>query len=110
MAFFDIFAWIVLLLLVSTGVGVIVLLGLWPARVAQARNHPQAEAIAIGSWLTLFLGFVLWPLIAIWAHMKTVPGDGGTNESNLGKKLAALEERLARVEADKSASNGGNTQ
>jgi membrane protein implicated in regulation of membrane protease activity len=100
MAFFDIFAWIVLLLLIATGVGVIVLLGLWPARVAQARNHPQAEAIAIGSWLTLFLGFVFWPLVAIWAYMKPVPGNVGTHEDSLGKKLASLEERLARLEED----------
>jgi len=49
LAFFDVFAWIVLLLLVATGVGVIVFLGLWPGKVARARNHPQAEAIAIGS-------------------------------------------------------------
>ena len=85
MAFFDIFAWIVLLLIVATGVGVVVLLGLWPARVAQARNHPQAEAIAIGSWLTLFLGFVLWPLIAIWAHIKPAPGDARTPGDDPGK-------------------------
>ena len=51
MAFFDIFAWIVLSLLVATGVGVIDLLGLWPGKVAHARNHPQAEAIAIGKAL-----------------------------------------------------------
>lgn len=110
MAFFDIFAWIVFLLLVATGVGVIVLLGLWPARVAQARNHPQAEAIAIGSWLTLFLGFVLWPLVAIWAHMKPVPGDARTSGDDPGKKLAALEERLARLEADKRAGDREGTQ
>jgi hypothetical protein len=110
MAFFDIFAWIVLMLLVATGVGVVVLLGLWPARVAQARNHPQAEAIAIGSWLTLFLGFVLWPLVAIWAHMKPVPGDLRTPGDISGKKLAALEERLARLEADKRAGGREDTQ
>lgn len=68
LGFFDIFAWIVLLILVASGVGIIVLLGMWPGKVAHARNHPQAEAIAIGGWLTLFLGFVLWPLVVIWAY------------------------------------------
>jgi len=110
MAFFDIFAWVVLLLMISIGVGVIVLLGMWPARVAHARNHPQAEAIAIGSWLTLFLGFVLWPLVAIWAYTKPSSGASGTSENDLDKKLAALEERLARVEIDKSANDGGAEQ
>lgn len=90
MEFFDIFAWIVFLLLVSMAVGVIVLLGVWPGRVAHARNHPQADAIAIGSWITLFLGFVLWPVVAIWAYTKPV-GDSA--------KLAEIEKRLAALEA-----------
>lgn len=68
MGFFDFFAWVVLLILVGSAVGVIVLMGSWPGKVAHARNHPQAEAIAIGGWLTLFLGFVLWPLVVIWAY------------------------------------------
>ena len=70
MAFIDVFAWIVFLLLVGIIVGVVALLGLWPGKVAHARNHPQAEAIAIGGWLTLFAGFVFWPLIVIWAYTK----------------------------------------
>ena len=110
MAFFDIFAWIVLLLLVATGVGVIVLLGLWPAKVAQARNHPQAEAIAIGSWLTLFLGFVLWPLVAIWAHTKPVPVSSGVSVDSFGDTLAGIEKRLARLEANKHATGRERTQ
>ncbi len=110
MSFFDIFAWVVLLLLVATGVGVIVFLGLWPAQVARARNHPQAEAIAIGSWLTLFLGFVLWPLVVIWAYMKPVRGGAGALGDGLENKVEALEERLARLEADKRASDREGSQ
>ena len=110
MAFFDIFAWIVLLLLVSTGVGVIVLLGLWPAKVAHARKHPQAEAIAIGSWLTLFLGFVLWPLVVIWAHMKPVPVSSGEPGDSPESRLLELDARLARLEADKHATGREGTQ
>ena len=110
MAFFDIFAWIVLLLLVSTGVGVIVLLGLWPANVARARNHPQAEAIVIGSWLTLLLGFVLWPLVVIWAYMKPVQGGAVAPGDGLEKKLAALQERLAQLETAARTVGGEGTQ
>lgn len=109
MLFFDVFAWIVLLLLVATGVGVILLLGLWPANVARARNHPQAEAIAIGSWLTLCLGFVLWPAVAIWAYMKPVQ-DAAASGEGLDKKVDALSERLARLEADARASDGEDRQ
>ena len=86
MAFIDIFAWIVFLILIGTVVGIVALAGLWPGRVAHERNHPQAEAIAIGSWLTLFLGFVLWPLVVIWAYTKP------------SGKQAELEDRIARLE------------
>jgi len=106
LSFFDIFAWVVLLLLVATGVGVIVLLGLWPGKVAHARNHPQAEAIAIGSWLTLFLGFVLWPLIAIWAYTKPAQ-DGAALAAGLNQKIDALAERLAQLEAAARTSDAG---
>jgi len=98
--FFDIFAWVVLVLLVGSGVTVVAFLGLWPGKVARARHHPQAEAIAIGSWLTLFLGFVLWPLIVIWAYMK--PVQGGVSED----RLASLEQRLGRLEGPARANDG----
>ncbi len=89
MTFFDVFAWVVMLLLVATSVAVVVLLGRWPAKVARARNHPQAEAIAIGSWLTLFLGFVLWPLVVIWAYVKPAHGGAGAPGNGLEQKFDA---------------------
>ena len=67
----DIFALIVLLVIVFSAVAVLVLLGLWPGVVAKKRNHPQVEAITIGSWVALLAGGILWPLILIWAHIKT---------------------------------------
>jgi hypothetical protein len=70
MSFIDIFSWIVLLILVATGVGTFAFMGLWPGMVAKKRNHPQAEAIQVGSWATLILGFALWPVILIWAYTK----------------------------------------
>jgi hypothetical protein len=100
LAFFNVFAWIVLLLLTGAAIGIVAFLGLWPGKVAKARNHPQAEAIAIGSWLTLLLGFVLWPLVVIWAYMKPARGDVSED------RLAALEQRLARLELPAHARDG----
>jgi len=103
---FDVFAWIVFLLLLGMGVGILAFMGAWPGRVARARNHPQAEAVAIGSWLTLFLGFVLWPAVAIWAHLRPegalVPSAG----DEVTRRLRALEERVVALEAGASASQG----
>lgn len=69
MAFIDIFAWIVLLVLIGLIVAVFVALGIIPGRIARKRGHPWAEAVAVGSWAALVFGFVLWPLVLIWAYV-----------------------------------------
>jgi uncharacterized BrkB/YihY/UPF0761 family membrane protein len=65
----DIFAWIVLLVLVATLVAIFVALGMMPGRIARKRGHPWAEAVAVGSWATLIFGFVFWPVVLIWAYV-----------------------------------------
>jgi uncharacterized membrane protein len=65
MSLIDIFAWIVLLVLVA----VFVALGMMPGRIARKRGHPWPEAVAVGSWATLIFGFVFWPLVLIWAYV-----------------------------------------
>lgn len=67
----DVFALIVLLVLILTVLSFVIFLGMWPSMVAKKNNHPQVEAITIGSWVTLIVGGVLWPIILIWAHIKT---------------------------------------
>lgn len=65
----DIFAWIVLVVLVLSTVFVIVFMAMLPGMIARKRHHPWAEAVTIGGWVTLFLGFVLWPVVLIWAYV-----------------------------------------
>ena len=69
MSFIDIFAWIVLLVLVATVVAIFVALGMMPGRIARKRGHPWPEAVTVGSWATLIFGFVFWPLVLIWAYV-----------------------------------------
>lgn len=69
MALIDIFAWIVLLVLILTGVAIFVTLGVVPGRIARKRGHPWPEAVTVGSWATLVFGFVFWPLVLIWAYV-----------------------------------------
>ncbi|UZF91466.1 DUF3302 domain-containing protein [Bosea sp. NBC_00550] len=76
----DIFAWIVLVVLASSTVFVVVFMAMWPGMVARRRNHPWAEAVSIGGWVTLFLGFVLWPVVLIWAYVD-VPARPGHSSS-----------------------------
>ena len=65
----DIFAWIVLTVLIASTVAVIVFLAMLPGMIARKRGHPWAQAVTVAGWVTLFLGFALWPLVLIWAYV-----------------------------------------
>ena len=69
MSFIDIFSWIVFIVVVAFVVAVFVVLGMLPGYIAHKRRHPWAEAVAVGGWATLICGFVLWPVVLIWAYV-----------------------------------------
>jgi hypothetical protein len=65
----DIFAWIVLVVLLASTVAVTVFLAMLPGMIAKGRNHPWAQAVTVAGWVTLFLGLALWPVVLIWAYV-----------------------------------------
>ncbi len=66
----DVFALIVLCVLVIVAVAAWVILDMLPGRIARQRNHPQAEAINVcGWWGVLTMGLLL-PLAYIWAYTR----------------------------------------
>jgi len=67
----DIFAWIVLIVLLAVAIVVFVVLAMLPGKVAKSRNHPQAEAINVAGWLGMFLGIVGWAIALVWAFTKS---------------------------------------
>ena len=68
--FWDYATFIVLAILVATGLGVAVfVLGL-PGRIAIARNHPDAEAVYLMGWIG-FLAVVPWIQALGWAFRPT---------------------------------------
>jgi hypothetical protein len=76
----DIFALIVLIILVAAGLGIWALLGAYPGKIARERNHPQADAIAVcGWWGAITLG-ILTPVAFIWAYTNPEASLGGTPE------------------------------
>lgn len=109
MSFIDIFTWIVLLIIIATVVGVFVLMGLWPGKVASQNNHPQAEAIKIGSWVALIMGFALWPVVLVWAYTKPSNSNTTENTSELNEKMMAMETRLKQLESTQGKSNQGES-
>jgi hypothetical protein len=65
----DVFAWIVLLILVASVVAIFFIAGSLPGHIAKSRNHPWAEAVQVAGWVTLICGFALWPVALIWAYV-----------------------------------------
>jgi uncharacterized BrkB/YihY/UPF0761 family membrane protein len=69
MSFLDIFAWIVLIILVASALAVVFIAGSLPGRIAKSRGHPWAQAVTVAGWVTLIFGFALWPVALIWAYV-----------------------------------------
>lgn len=69
MSGFDIFAWIVLIILAVCVIAVFCIAGWLPGHVAKSRGHPWAQAVTVAGWVTLLFGFVLWPIAMIWAYV-----------------------------------------
>jgi Protein of unknown function (DUF3302) len=69
MSVLDIFAWIVLLILVASAIAIFFIAGYLPGHIAKSRGHPWAQAVTVAGWVTLLFGFVLWPVVLIWAYV-----------------------------------------
>lgn len=76
----DIFALIVLLVLLASAIALWAIVGMLPGRIARDRNHPQAEAITVCGWFGVLTLGLLCPLAFIWAYTKPfhVQVDGPT--------------------------------
>ena len=63
----DVFALVILAVLLCTAVGAALVLAGLPGRIARDRKHPQAEAISVCGWLGLLTG-VVWIVALVWAY------------------------------------------
>ena len=74
-----------------------------PARIAETRHHPHADAIHAAGWVSLFTLHVLWPFLWIWAMAYRPERGWGFSESGAetGPSVSATEiEDLRRRVAD----------
>jgi NADH:ubiquinone oxidoreductase subunit 6 (subunit J) len=95
----DIFTFVVLAVLVAVGLYAAFVLGELPGRIAEKREHPQAEAIRVAGWIGLLTLGVLWPFALIWAYTRPNPND---EIAALHQTVERLGERVAAVERDRS--------
>ena len=68
MEFLDLFALFVLLVLIASGLGIWITLGMIPGRIAHSREHPQARAISVCGWWGVITMGLLLPVAYVWAY------------------------------------------
>ena len=102
----DIFALIVLVILLLAAVAIWVVLAMLPGKIAKSRNHPQAEAINIGGWLGALFAGVLWPIFLVWAYTKPIRV---TQEEEISSETEKLRKHIDTLEAKLATGKGKRT-
>ncbi len=68
----EVVSWIALIFAPIIGITLFLLVHIMPEKIAEKKNHPQAQAIKTLCLLSLFFGGLLWPLAWLWAYSKPV--------------------------------------
>jgi hypothetical protein len=92
----DIFALIVMGILVAVAIWLVVLLGPLPGKIAAERGHPQADAVRVLGWVGLITMGAAWPVALVWAYYKP-KATGGAGDPDLERRVAELEHKLAQT-------------
>jgi hypothetical protein len=95
----DVFAFVVMAVLLGVGVWLALLLGALPGRIAAKREHPQSDAIRVAGWIGLVTLGVVWPFALIWAYTRPA---GASNDpgSDSGEAVRRLADRVAALESN----------
>lgn len=91
----DIFALIVIALLIGVVIWLVVLLGNMPGDIARKRSHPQAEAISALGWIGIITMGLGWFIAIVWAYYKPDAKDPG-----IQKRLEDLENKVKNLQAE----------
>lgn len=94
----DVFALIVIVVLLSVGIGVVVTFGSLPGNIARQRKHPQADAINVLGWIGIATLGVPWLLALVWAYARPSPAPDSSFEDRLSTVEAKLADAGARAQ------------
>ena len=92
----DIFALVVIAILIAVVIWLVVLLGSTPGNIARKRNHPQAEAITALGWIGIITLGASWLVAIVWAYY--IPSKAEESE-DLKKRIDSLESQLHEMQA-----------
>jgi len=98
----DIFALVVIAILIAVVIWLVVLLGSTPGNIARKRNHPQAEAITALGWIGIITLGVSWFIAIVWAYY--IPAEMSAPDDELAKRVETLESQLQQMRAGGSES------
>ena len=90
--FLDIFALIVIAILLAAVIWLVVFLGNVPGDIARKRNHPQSEAISALGWIGLITMGVGWFVAMVWAYYKP-----DATDSSLHKRVDEMENQIKQL-------------
>lgn len=63
-------AWFIVIVMPVAGIVVFWKLHILPEKIAEARHHPQKDAIQVLCLLSLVFGGLLWPIAWLWAYTR----------------------------------------
>ena len=86
----DIFALIVMVVILATVIWLVVLLGPLPGKIARERGHPQADAIYVLGWIGVITLGAAWLVALVWAYTKP------SGDAALRTRIKELEDELGR--------------
>ena len=69
MSGYDIFAWIVLVILLASAIGGVLYRRLAARPYREVAQPSLCAGSDVAGWITLFFGFALWPVALIWAYV-----------------------------------------
>ncbi len=93
----DIFALVVMLVLIGAVIGLVVFLGPLPGNIAKERSHPQADAIRVLGWIGVITFGASWLVALVWAYIR--PGSLLPQDRQLPERISALEEQVRQLTA-----------
>ena len=102
MDFLDIFALIVIAILLAVVIWLVVLLGSMPGNIAKKRGHPQTDAIQALGWIGIITLGVSWFIGIVWAYTK--PIGGSSTDLALDARIRTLENQLEQLRSGEDAS------
>ena len=104
----DVFAFLVMGVIVAAIAVAAFVLGGLPGKIAESRNHPQAEAVKVCGWIGILTLGILWPVAFIWAYTKPMRVAVGNADPDfpipsrdaLQENVAELTSRIESLEAE----------